>query len=575
MFFSVIKIEKADTVYAAKQAEIRNINFNNEGEIAGITNPARAVDKGSEWKGTYLYFGNYRKGFLSTLLNSTDPLKWRVLDAYTTDYSEEGNPTLLLLSDKVLDQIEFNCSVFLKDNEYFTGAGQYYANQYAYSNIRKWLNSEEFESNDDYTKDGFYYAAFSAAERNAIASSSKAAIAEEGDCSGLSQNGITDKVFLLCRSEVKNPSYGFFARESLEGNKAVVLKATSYAKDRGVAHINDAASWWLRSTAASSNVVDLVSPNGNVGTGNSGNSEVGIAPAVNLNLSSIMFTCAEGQKKETSFKMTKPDKEKEWNTWRLTLAGGEAFTAEWEGENNRQAVVNVTSLGEPYNGVAYTQLSAMLLDDSGTVICYGRVKRKAETGKIQIQIPSDVPKGIYTLKVFAEQVESSNSKEFSDFASNTVDFLVQVLDVGITSVTPTPTPMPSPASTSSPAPTLTLMPSPTPTLTPTPSPTPVPTLTLTPSPTPTLAPTRTLTTVPTLTAIPMPSSSAQSTIPAQLEEQASKIPQDMDVEAQNTAAQLQDKGGLPVMVIIGTIVFLILVFVVAYKISTRKKTGGK
>ena len=82
--------------------------------------------------------------------------------------------------------------------------------------------------------------------------------------------------------------------------------------------------------------------------------------------------------------------------------------------------MNITVTAVPSTSTnAYTQTSAMLLDGSNTVICYGRIKDGVPAaGDIEITIPSSVPAGIYTMKVFAEDVNSTDSSNLTDYASN-------------------------------------------------------------------------------------------------------------------------------------------------------------
>jgi len=81
--------------------------------------------------------------------------------------------------------------------------------------------------------------------------------------------------------------------------------------------------------------------------------------------------------------------------------------------------VDVTDLG---SGTDYTQVSAMLVDEDGDVICYGKIG-DAATGEKTFTIPADLEMGTYALRVFAEDVNGSN---LTDYAGNTVDISLSI-----------------------------------------------------------------------------------------------------------------------------------------------------
>ena len=298
---------KEDGIVYAAEAETKDINLNLEGQIAGLNDPKQISGTSSEWSGNYLYFGEYKKDPLVDVFgikigSDKEPVTWRILDANTTAYSKKGEPTILLLSDKVIGKAEFNSNSYQTDGKSYVGSGNpHYANEYAYSNIRKWLNSEDYEAYEESKnfQEGFYKGAFSSGEQNAIAVSIKAAgekISGYQDNSGLSQKGTSDKVFLLSSVEVLNPLYGFFSGTSQDTIKATALKITDYAEKHGVTEEKDMAAWWLRSAdPTSSNIVYHINSKGQIGTANVGHSGIGVAPAINIKLSSIAFTYQSGK----------------------------------------------------------------------------------------------------------------------------------------------------------------------------------------------------------------------------------------------------------------------------------------
>lgn len=139
----------------------------------------------------------------------------------------------------------------------------------------------------------------------------------------------------------------------------------------------------------------------------------GVRPAFNLNLNSVLFTSAAvGGKPDGGLT---PISEYTGNEWKLTLL-----------DNSRNfAVTETTASGNPgdpltlhYSGATTgtnEYISVILADNSGAKY-YGRVAQPTEaTGTVEIEIPSDLAPGSYTLKVFSEQY---NGDRKTDYASN-------------------------------------------------------------------------------------------------------------------------------------------------------------
>lgn len=180
--------------------------------------------------------------------------------------------------------------------------------------------------------------------------------------------------------------------------------------------------WWLRSPGSSAYVVAVVKGNGSVScTGHSLVTEIGVRPAFNLNLNSVLFTSAAVDGKPDGG-LTEVSKYS-GNEWKLTLL-----------DNSRNfAVTETTASGDPgdtltlhYNGAttgANEYISVILADNSGAQY-YGRVVQPTEaTGTVEIKIPSDIAPGSYTLKIFSEQY---NGDYKTDYASNFTDIALTV-----------------------------------------------------------------------------------------------------------------------------------------------------
>ena len=64
---------------------------------------------------------------------------------------------------------------------------------------------------------------------------------------------------------------------------------------------------------------------------------------------------------------------------------------------------------------------------NGTVSAYGKIG-DAVTGNVSFELPSGIETGKYTLKVFAEKVNSSASSNATDYASNMASFMLNVVE---------------------------------------------------------------------------------------------------------------------------------------------------
>lgn len=457
---------KADTVTVTPESpEIRSINLNLVQEdgsytIAGISDPGQpansqteaSIARNNSWgqetdadgnvtkSGSYVYYGSYQQSSDGDGGYLTEPLKWRVLDADSQDFSTEDH-TMFLMSDKVLDWVNFNENK--DDGEQI----------YSICNLRKWLNSESFSG--PYLDGGFLDNAFREPEQKAIIVSSKGTNNEneiEGfitiakDNCGLSQGDVIDKIFVLSAEEANSNVYGFYHLPGFGGSDTKKLTATDYAASKEICSVTkDPKDWWLRSRVVSSPisgaVVDcmgyLYACNADGIYSNGSTTHVGVAPAFNMDLSSIRFTSASGTSKSSSFALTSASDSKEWN---LTMAGGSGFTASRK-TNESGAVspggeitVDIDSIGTPDSGVAYTQISAMLVDSNNTVIAYGKIA-DADVANIEVTIPDQVADGDYILKIFAEEINSSSQQNLTDFASNMVDIPITVGDSYTISIT--------------------------------------------------------------------------------------------------------------------------------------------
>ena len=180
--------------------------------------------------------------------------------------------------------------------------------------------------------------------------------------------------------------------------------------------------WWLRSPGYSNHDAATVRGDGSVVYyGNAINSWWCVRPAFNLNLNSVLFTSAAMGGKPDGGLTEVP--EYTGNEWKLTL----------KDSNRNFAVTETTVSGDPGETVTlhYNEattgtneyISVILADNSG-VQYYGRVAQPtAESGTVEIKIPSDIAPGDYTLKMFSEQC---NGDYNTDYASNFTDIALTV-----------------------------------------------------------------------------------------------------------------------------------------------------
>ena len=185
------------------------------------------------------------------------------------------------------------------------------------------------------------------------------------------------------------------------------------------------SSWWLRSPGSKTFYVAIVSSDGSVQYSGASvrkkNNHRTVRPAFNLNLNSVLFaSAAVGGKPDGGLT---PIPEYSGNEWKLTLLDS----------SRNFAVTEKTADGYPndtitlnYSGAttgANEYISAIIADNNGAQY-YGRVAQPtAESGTVEIKIPSDIAPGNYTLKVFSEQY---NGDYKTDYASNFTDIALTV-----------------------------------------------------------------------------------------------------------------------------------------------------
>ena len=185
------------------------------------------------------------------------------------------------------------------------------------------------------------------------------------------------------------------------------------------------SSWWLRSPGSKTFYVAIVSSDGSVQYSGASirkkNNHRTVRPAFNLNLNSVLFaSAAVGGKPDGGLT---PIPEYSGNEWKLTLLDSSRSFAVTKKTADAAPDDTITLNYKGATTGINEYISAIIADSSGARY-YGRVAQPtAESGTVEIKIPSDIAPGSYTLKVFSEQY---NGDDNTDYASNFTDIALTV-----------------------------------------------------------------------------------------------------------------------------------------------------
>lgn len=355
-----------------------------------IADPLVPASTSDAWAGSYVYFGTY----------DDSPVKYRVLDSDTSVF---GGTTMLLDCDSILWAGSDPSSVFDADGSAWAG-----------SDIRIYLNGTFLTSN------------FSASEQNVIASSTKY-YADSTDGNGYNQFSYTsldnDKIFFLDTKEVTNESYGY--SNSYED---VANRAKKYADG------ND-AEWWLRSNNGRvSGYVAGSDSDGNIYNFSVTSNYVGVSPALNVNLSSVLFSSViSGTAGETGaeYKLTLIDSD-------MIIAGNGAVT-----RTGDTVTIPYTISGT--NSSNATQVSVLLLDKEYTegntndaeVLYYGALDTSVNNSSTgTFTLPSTLLNKVcgrdYYAYIIAEDVNGEKETDYASTPVEIADIYDEVSGVSVT-----------------------------------------------------------------------------------------------------------------------------------------------
>ena len=328
---------------------------------------------------SYIYFGINSE-------NSSTPIKWRVLDANTANAGTTSG--MFLLSEYLLaSDVQFN-------SNYSKG------NAYQGSDAQTWCSS--FVGNTSN---------FSTAEQAVMFGVAKTDSGESGLYSipwGESRLTANDKLFFLSVRELADYVGNY--------DNAPGLAATNTAQSAGV--------WWLRSPDSGIGYyTGTVYDDGEV-VHSLVNYDCAARPAFNLNSDSILFTsAAEGGKADAAVDSNLTEVSTGSAEWKLTLKDtSRSFNA----SASNTLIMAGENLTVTYSGAGTGKneyVSAMLADNSGNILYYGRIAQNSANGTASVEIPSDLTAGTYTLKVFSEQY---NGDYKTDYASEFQDITLTV-----------------------------------------------------------------------------------------------------------------------------------------------------
>lgn len=375
-----------------------------------IANPAAPTSRKDAWKGGYVYFGTY----------NGSPVKYRVLDSDTTTFSyDDTTKTMLLDCDSLLFKSKFDDS----------------SNIWSTSYLKRYLNSEKGEGYD-YSSEGFLTTAFTSSEQSAIASSSKNTPHSSdgepyGDIEWTSLKG--DKIFLLDLMEVCNMSYGY----SMEPYDAMNrIKTCDDANDNTI--------WWLRSTSKMmSSYVGMVRFSDEGGWFDRGTaasySDSYVSPALNINLSSILFSSASGMSKSSAVSHESASIGTTTDTdWKLTLKDDRKTISVTDNSVVTRSADGVITVPYTYTDTATTdaekanQISVMITDKAYTesdaqILYYGALQTdsiNSESGKGTFELPNGLDGKTlgsdYHVYILAEHTNNTNA---TDYASEPVEII--------------------------------------------------------------------------------------------------------------------------------------------------------
>ena len=371
-----------------------------------IVDPTAPANDTDAWNGSYVYYGNYDADGDGT----AEPVKYRVLDASTTKF---GGTTMFLDCDSIMYYTPF-------DNDKIANEDGKNANDWSISDVKNSLNGDGFLN-----KAGV----FTTAEKNAIAASTVEAHPLTTDsATGVNVASTTqskfgnyvaltgEQIFLLDAEDVSNGAYGYRMTDSNCENH----KKTGSSK----------AYWWLRSAdCESGSYAGTVHDVGSFGRPFVHLTYIGVSPALNLNLSSVIFSSViSGTAGATGAE------------YKLTLLDGDMTIAASGDVTRNGKTVTVPYSISGTNSANATQVSVLILNkeytagntNEATVLDYQKlnVDSFSTSGTGSFTLPDSLSGKIagtdYHMYILAEDVYGEKE---TDYASEPVKVEKIYLDI--------------------------------------------------------------------------------------------------------------------------------------------------
>lgn len=214
-----------------------------------------------------------------------EPIRWRILNENYIDTDGTKTNCALVLCDSIIYNTAYQSEYehVYDYNSYFGSTTYYYnksngvpentyADNYQYSQIRKWLNEQ------------FFNTAFNSLQKEIIkATNIDNSLINTNNSTENESTNTNDKVFLPSYQVVTNIDYGFSKYISRKMTPSDFCRANEaytdgYNEDYGY------GKWWLRSTRDYNNEVCVVESDGRISEEDVKISSIGVAPALLISL---------------------------------------------------------------------------------------------------------------------------------------------------------------------------------------------------------------------------------------------------------------------------------------------------
>ncbi|MCD8119222.1 MAG: carbohydrate-binding domain-containing protein, partial [Lachnospiraceae bacterium] len=332
----------------------------------------------------YIYYGYWTAPDSYT---TSGAIKWRVLDTQTNT----GSTGLFLLTDALYGSSSSYGDVFFKKD----GS----SNVWQGSDAQAWCRDFAGIEGDSVTD------AFTTSELNAILLTTKSdsAYTSLKDLEFSAGTLSSEKVFFLSSEEAETAKYGF----------------DSWVSSSWFAYYGDAiGTWWLRSGSSNSMAAGVGAVSGAKSFVSASNITYGCAarPAFNLDTSKVIFASAADNSGHNSFSVTE---DYSGSDWKLTLADNNSFATNTTISGTTVlagAELTVSHVALSSLSADYTNVTAVLLDGDGNLICYGSVNSDTSATSSILTIPETLKDGTYTLLVYGEDW---NDAYLTDYATAT------------------------------------------------------------------------------------------------------------------------------------------------------------